>query len=558
MTDTSKPTVPAPADQAYHPDTVEAKWQARWAERGTNEPDLDRAARPFYNLMMFPYPSAEGLHVGNMFAFTGADVYGRFKRLQGYDVFEPIGFDAFGIHSENYAIKQGINPAILIPQNIENFRRQLRGIGGMFDWPHELSTTDPRYYKWTQWIFLQLLKAGKAYKKAAAVNWCPKDKTVLANEQVIDGRCERCGTVVEQRTLEQWFFRITEYADRLLADLDDESKMDWSDSTTTAQRNWLGRSEGAELVFPIGGPADRRTEARPDPPSPWTVHSASRTLGGPMGSGPQPTHEVEHALAERQLRDRGHGRCAGTGEVRCGFPRPAVPRVVEHQRNPSRVGRLVVQEEDQAIRRRAGCPTVPGAGVERVEPAIAEARDLLGRAAVGLRATGGPQHQVGVAVVAARVGRAREAVRAGQARYRGLRRAAAQAHGHGDRRPVAALQVDVPPRRGVRSLAENVGAPDDPRIGAEQRLDDRPDRRIVGDALDRRGEQIRHAGAAARLPFGELRIEERHVAAQLGQRRRVAERERLAEEPALAVLASRRERALVVAGRGLGHPAKDN
>jgi leucyl-tRNA synthetase len=245
-------STPQPAD-GYHPDQVEAKWQARWAERHTNEPDLDNAKRPFYNLMMFPYPSAEGLHVGNMFAFTGSDAYGRFKRLQGYDVFEPIGFDAFGIHSENYAIKLGINPAVLIPQNIENFRRQLRRIGGMFDWRHEVSTTDPRYYKWTQWIFLQLLKAGKAYKKAAAVNWCPFDKTVLANEQVINGRCERCDTVVETRTLEQWFFRITQYADRLLADLDNKDLMDWSESTVTAQRNWIGRSEGAEIEFPIEG-----------------------------------------------------------------------------------------------------------------------------------------------------------------------------------------------------------------------------------------------------------------------------------------------------------------
>ena len=239
-----------PSDQ-YEPQAVEAKWQRRWAERHTNEPDLDAAARPFFNLMMFPYPSAEGLHVGNMFAFTGSDVYGRFKRLQGYDVFEPIGFDAFGIHSENFAIKVGTHPARLIPANIENFRRQLVRIGGMFDWRHELSTTDPAYYRWTQWIFLQLLKAGKAYKKKAAVNWCPKDKTVLANEQVIDGRCERCGTVVEQRTLEQWFFRITEYAGRLLANLDDPSLMDWSDSTATAQRNWLGRSEGAQVEFPV-------------------------------------------------------------------------------------------------------------------------------------------------------------------------------------------------------------------------------------------------------------------------------------------------------------------
>jgi leucyl-tRNA synthetase len=254
----SKTTAPvtdpaAPPADAYDPQAVEAKWQARWADRHTNEPDLDRAERPYYNLMMFPYPSAEGLHVGNMFAFTGSDVNGRFKRLQGHDVFEPIGFDAFGIHSENYAIKLGINPGVLIPKNIENFRRQLRRIGGMFDWRHELSTTDPAYYKWTQWIFLQLLKAGKAYKKSAAVNWCPHDKTVLANEQVINGRCERCDTLVEQRILEQWFFRITEYAPRLLADLDDKSKMDWSDTTTTAQRNWLGRSEGAELEFPLAG-----------------------------------------------------------------------------------------------------------------------------------------------------------------------------------------------------------------------------------------------------------------------------------------------------------------
>jgi leucyl-tRNA synthetase len=246
---------PTPAAAGYNPEAVEAKWQARWAERHTNEPDLDRAKRPFYNLMMFPYPSAEGLHVGNMFAFTGSDAYGRFKRLQGYDVFEPIGFDAFGIHSENYAIKLGINPGVLIPQNIANFRRQLRRIGGMFDWRHELSTTDPKYYKWTQWIFLKLLEAGKAYKKAAAVNWCPHDKTVLANEQVINGRCERCDTPVEQRTLEQWFFRITDYAERLLANLDDKSRMDWSESTVTAQRNWLGRSEGAEIDFPLAGHA---------------------------------------------------------------------------------------------------------------------------------------------------------------------------------------------------------------------------------------------------------------------------------------------------------------
>src|SRR6266576_2539087 len=178
---------------SYDPASLEAKWQARWAERHTNEPDLDRAARPFYNLMMFPYPSAEGLHVGNMFAFTGADIYGRFKRLQGYDVFEPMGFDAFGIHSENYALSIGTNPAKLIPQNIATFRRQLRRFAGMYDWRHELSTTDPAYYKWTQ-----------------------------------------------------WFFRITNYAERLLENL---QKLDWSSSTVLLQKNWIGRSEGGELIF---------------------------------------------------------------------------------------------------------------------------------------------------------------------------------------------------------------------------------------------------------------------------------------------------------------------
>jgi leucyl-tRNA synthetase len=242
---------PHPAsDQGYDPEAVEAKWQERWAAEHVNEPDLDSPNRPFYNLMMYPYPSAEGLHVGNMFAFTGSDVFGRFKRLQGFDVFEPIGFDAFGIHSENHAIKVGTHPAELIPRNIANFRRQLRRMGGMFDWRTELSTTDPTYYKWTQWIFLQLYKAGKAYKKLGAVNWCPECKTVLANEQVIEGYCERHpGVRVEQRTLEQWYFRITEYAEQLLRHLDDPSKMDWSESTAAAQRNWIGRSEGADINF---------------------------------------------------------------------------------------------------------------------------------------------------------------------------------------------------------------------------------------------------------------------------------------------------------------------
>ena len=232
----------------YDPQAVEGKWQSRWRDRRTNATDIACAPDPYYALMMFPYPSAEGLHVGNLFAFVGSDIYGRFQRLQGHNVFQPFGYDAFGIHSENYALKVGTHPATLIPQNIANFRRQVERAGLMVDWSRTLSTTDPEYYKWTQWVFLQLLKKGLAYKKQAAVNWCPSCKTVLANEQVVGGRCERCDTPVEQRLLEQWFFRISEYAGRLLDNLD---HLDWSESTKTAQRNWIGRSEGAEIVFAV-------------------------------------------------------------------------------------------------------------------------------------------------------------------------------------------------------------------------------------------------------------------------------------------------------------------
>jgi leucyl-tRNA synthetase len=239
----------APAHDIYDPIAIEAKWQTRWRERGTNETDLAAGPNPFFALMMFPYPSAEGLHVGNLFAFTGNDIYGRFQRLQGHTVFEPMGFDAFGIHSENYALKVGEHPMRLIPRNVANFRRQLTRAGLMIDWRYEVDTTDPDYYRWTQWVFVQLFKKGLAYRKKAAVNWCPADKTVLANEQVIAGQCERCGSKVEQRFLAQWFFRISDYAERLLKNLD---HIDWSESTRTAQRNWIGRSEGAEIRFELG------------------------------------------------------------------------------------------------------------------------------------------------------------------------------------------------------------------------------------------------------------------------------------------------------------------
>lgn len=231
---------------AYVPAVVEAKWRERWAERGTNRADVTGAQKPYYALMMFPYPSAEGLHVGNLFAFTGNDIFARFQRLQGYDVFEPLGYDAFGIHSENFAIKIGEHPMRLIPRNVENFRRQLDRAGLMVDWSKSVNTTSPDYYKWTQWVFLQMYKQGLAYKKQGAVNWCPSCKTVLSNEQVIGGRCERCDTPVEQRQLEQWFFEISKYAPRLLENLE---RIDWSETTKMAQRNWIGRSDGAHVRF---------------------------------------------------------------------------------------------------------------------------------------------------------------------------------------------------------------------------------------------------------------------------------------------------------------------
>jgi leucyl-tRNA synthetase len=231
---------------------------------------------------MFPYPSAEGLHVGNMYAFTGADINGRFMAMQGDDVFEPMGFDAFGIHSENFAIQQGVHPRILTAHNVERFRQQLQRIGNRFDWSHEVNSTDPAYYRWTQWIFVQLFKAGLAIRKSAPVNWCPKDKTVLADEQVIDGRCERCGALVIQRDLEQWFLRITDYAQRLLDNLD---HLDWSDRVKTAQRNWIGRSEGAEFDLTIAPPP-------PTPPPPCGGGEPSSTIATqfspPQGVGEGP------------------------------------------------------------------------------------------------------------------------------------------------------------------------------------------------------------------------------------------------------------------------------
>lgn len=232
---------------SYNHKEVEAKWAKRWEEDKIFQANLKDPKKPFYNLMMFPYPSAEGLHIGHVFAFGGPDAYGHYLLRLGYDVFEPMGFDSFGIHSENFAIKKNTHPKKLINETVEYFRdHQFKRLGTMIDWSHEVVTSDPSYYKWTQWLFLQLYKKGLAYRKEAPAQWCPSCLTVLANEQVITGKCERCGTEVTTKTLPQWFLKITDYAERLLKNLD---WIDWSETTKTMQRNWIGKSQGAEVIF---------------------------------------------------------------------------------------------------------------------------------------------------------------------------------------------------------------------------------------------------------------------------------------------------------------------
>ena len=202
--------------EKYDHNKIEEKWAKKWVDEAVFAPDLKNAKNPYYSLFMFPYPSAEGLHIGNFYAFTCVDVMAKYKKLQGYNVFEPIGWDAFGIHSENYALKIGETPEKMLERTIANFKNQLQSAGLSCDWTRELNTTKPEYYKWTQWIFTKLFEKGLAVQKEALLSWCPNCKTVLADEQIIDGECERCGTKAEKKKMKQWFFKITDYAQRLL------------------------------------------------------------------------------------------------------------------------------------------------------------------------------------------------------------------------------------------------------------------------------------------------------------------------------------------------------
>ncbi len=232
----------------YDPSKIEKKWQRYWEGKKLYQAeDFGHDKKNFLLLVEFPYPSGD-LHTGHWFAFSVPDIYGRYLRMNGFNVMYPIGFDAFGLPAENAAIKNNIHPRDWTKKNITKMSKQLRSMGAGFDWSREVSTIDPEYYRWTQWIFIQLYKAGLAYRAETLVNWCPNDKTVLANEQVIDNKCDRCGSVVEQRNLSQWMFKITSFADRLIDDLQD---LDWPESTKLAQINWIGRSEGAIVEFPV-------------------------------------------------------------------------------------------------------------------------------------------------------------------------------------------------------------------------------------------------------------------------------------------------------------------
>ncbi len=229
---------------------IERKWQLFWEKKGIYHAQNKSKKPKYYSLIEFPYPSGDGLHVGHPRPYIGMDVISRKKRLESYNVLYPIGWDAFGLPTENYAIKTGLDPRVVTKKNSENFKRQIKSLGISFDWSREINTTDPKYYKWTQWIFLQFLKKGLAYKAKIPINWCPKDKIGLANEEVVGGNCERCGTPVEKREKEQWMLAITKYAERLDKDLD---TVDYLPHIKLAQKNWIGKSEGAEIEFAIKG-----------------------------------------------------------------------------------------------------------------------------------------------------------------------------------------------------------------------------------------------------------------------------------------------------------------
>jgi leucyl-tRNA synthetase len=269
---------------------IENKWQLNWENKKVYETDLSKTENKLYCLVMFIYPSGAKLHIGHWYNYGPTDSWARYKKLKGYNVFEPMGYDAFGLPAENYAIKTGIHPQDSTLKNIEDIRVQLKKMGCMYDWKAELLTCVPEYYKWNQWLFLQLYKKGLAYRKNAPVDWCPNDQTVLANEQVLsDGTCERCGAVVIQKNLTQWFFKITDYAEELLQGLDE---INWPEKTKLMQRNWIGKSEGAEVLFKI---ADIDKEIKIFTTRPDTLFGATYMVLSPE-------HELVDTITTNQFK----------------------------------------------------------------------------------------------------------------------------------------------------------------------------------------------------------------------------------------------------------------
>ena len=245
----------------YEFSQIEKKWRAEWEKNPINKED-DKKPK-YYCLDMFPYPSGTGLHVGHWRGYVLSDVISRYKVLQGYQVLHPMGWDAFGLPAENFAIKNNIHPSIATASNIANVKRQLHDISAIYDWDREVNTTDPNYYKWTQWIFVQMFKKGLAYEKEMPLNWCPSCKCVLANEEATNGVCERCGATVTKKNLRQWMLKITAYAERLLEDL---NKLDWPEKVKKMQSDWIGKSYGAEVEFAVKDTDEKITvyTTRPD------------------------------------------------------------------------------------------------------------------------------------------------------------------------------------------------------------------------------------------------------------------------------------------------------
>ena len=268
----------------YNHTAIEKKWRENWAKHPINVNDGKK--EKYYCLDMFPYPSGNGLHVGHWRGYVISDVWSRYKLMNGYYIIHPMGWDAFGLPAENYAIKMGVHPAISTAENVKHIKEQINQIAALYDWDREVNTTDPDFYKWTQWIFVKMFKKGLAYEKEFPINWCPSCKTGLANEEVVNGKCERCGAEVTKKNLRQWMLKITKYADRLLNDLD---KLDWPEKVKKMQSDWIGKSYGAEVEFPVEGRDDKITvyTTRPD-----TLHGATFMVLAP-----------EHALAKELATD---------------------------------------------------------------------------------------------------------------------------------------------------------------------------------------------------------------------------------------------------------------